>query len=118
MSRLLTLFLTLVALSETTISSGQQNFLLRTEKRLPRDKQWEDLQRRYNYIPAEMLTVAENELDSTISGRDCYKFICNSDTTRFLAFFLQRMDDPSYNKLIRFGRTVHRHYQPSENDSV
>ena len=97
---------------------GQQNFLLQPEKVLPTDKQWTDLQSQYNNIPTDKLRIIEKDLDSTISASDCYKFIHNADSTKFIAFFIMRKDNPKFDRLIHFGRTVHSHYRPSDKDSI
>jgi hypothetical protein len=97
---------------------GQQNFLLQSEKVLPTDKQWTDLQSQYNNIPTDKLRIIEKDLDSTISASDCYKFIHNADSTKFIAFFIMRKDNPKFDRLIHFGRTVHKHYRPSDKDSI
>src|SRR3989337_908437 len=97
---------------------GQQDFLLRPDKILPTDQQWTDLQSQYNSIPTDRLKIIERELDSTISAIDCYKFIHNSDTTKFIAFFIMRKDNPKFDRLVHFGRTVHSHYSPSVKDSI
>lgn len=97
---------------------GQENFLLRKEKVLPTNQQWIDVVTQYKFIPADKLSNIEMELDSTISANDCYKYIYNKDTSKFIAFFIMRIDKPKLDRLTHFGRTVHRHYQPSDKDSV
>lgn len=99
-------------------ASGQENFLSRPDKILPTDKQWTELQSKFNSIPIDRLKFIEKELDSIISATDCYKFIHNADTTKFLAIFVQRKDNPSYSRLTHFGQVVHRHYQPSGNNPI
>src|SRR5689334_18984723 len=85
---------------------------------LSKNKRWAALQLQYDSIPIGRLKTIEKELDSTIAADDCYKFIHNADTTKFLAFFIQRKDDPSYSRVTHFGRVVHIHNQPSQNDSI
>jgi hypothetical protein len=116
MARLLFIFL----LSSVTVFGvfGQAGFLLRPDKILPTTKQWTELQSKFNAIPTDRLKLVEKELDSIISAIDCYKFIYNADTTKFLAIFVQRKDDPSYPRLTHFGQVVHRHYQPSDSNSI
>lgn len=97
---------------------GQQKFLLQSKKVLPRDKQWTELQSQYNFIPFEKLRIIEKDLDSTISASDCYKFLHNADSTKFIAFFIMRKDNPKFARLEHFGRTVHEYYRPSEKDSI
>jgi hypothetical protein len=97
---------------------GQDDFLLRPNKILPTTKQWEELQFYYNFLPTKRLEVMEKELNSTISTTDCYKFIHNPDTTKFIAFFIMRKENPKFERLGHFGRVVHKHYQPSDNDSI
>jgi hypothetical protein len=96
---------------------GQEDFLLRQDKILPTDKQWTDLQLQYNSIPIDRLKLIERDLDSTISATDCYKFLYNTDSTKFIAFFIMHKDNPKFDRLIHFGRSVHIHYRPSDNDS-
>ncbi len=64
--------------------------------------QWKALEN-YNHIPDTLLYEAERVLWNTVSYPDCYKFIHNADTTRFIAFFITRADDPNYRTLTRFG---------------
>ncbi len=116
MTRLL--FILLLTSSPFARVFGQQDFLLRPEKVLPTEKQWTDLQSQFKAIPTDKLKIIEKELDSTISTTDCYKFIHNADTTKFIAFFVMRKDNPKFDRLIHFGRSVHRHYRPSDNDSI
>src|SRR5688572_21583860 len=116
MTRLL--FLSLLATLTSAPIFGQQDFLLRADKTLPADQQWTELQRQFNAVPTKRLKLIEKELDSTISATDCYKFMHNADTTKFLAFFMMRKNDPKFDRLTRFGRSVHKHYRPSESNSV
>jgi hypothetical protein len=87
-------------------------------KTLPTDEQWNNLQTQYNIVPREFIAAAETELDEEISSKDCYKYLYNSDSTRFLAFFIQKKRDPTYEKLTRFGQTVHLHNRASDTDSI
>jgi hypothetical protein len=116
MTRLLfTLLLTTATITQVF---GQQDFLLLPEKVLPTDKLWTDLQSQYNTIPNNKLRIVEKDLDSTIFASDCYKFIHNADSTKFITFFIMRKDNPKFDRLIHFGRSVHEHYRPSDNDSI
>jgi hypothetical protein len=116
MTRLLIILL--FAIVKVVTATGQQKFLLRPDKNLPKDKQWKALQLQNNSVPTERLKIIEHELDSTISVIDCYKFIYSADSSKFLAFFIMRKDNPKFNRLIHFGRTVRQHYHPSINDSI
>lgn len=108
------------AFSTLTISVvfGQKNFLLHADKILPTNKRWTDLQSQYNFIPSNKLQVIEKELDSIISSNGCYKFIHNEDTSKFIAFFVEYKDNPSYSRLTHFGQVVHKYYRPSEGNSI
>jgi hypothetical protein len=64
--------------------------------------QWKELEL-YNTIPDSLLLQAEKELEYTIAPKDCYKFIHNADSTKFIALFVNRADGPGYKKLTRFG---------------
>jgi hypothetical protein len=97
---------------------GQQKFLLQPKKVFPSDQKWADLQSQYNSIPTDKLRVVEKDLDSTISTSDCYKFLHNADSTKFIAFFIMRKANPKFDRLVHFGRTVQEYYRPSEKDSV
>jgi len=116
MTRLL--FILLLSIETSFHLLGQENFLLRSDKILPIDKQWTELQSEFNSIPIDRLNIIENELDSIVTSTDCYKFIHNADTTKFLAIFVQRKDNPTYSRLTHFGQIVHRHYQPSGNNHI
>lgn len=72
----------------------------------------------HNYLPTSLLKEIEKELDSTISAQDCFKFIHNPDTSKLIAFFLKERNDRSHSRLTHFGRVVHYHYRPTENDSI
>jgi hypothetical protein len=110
----------IILLSTLTIAQafGQETFLSRKEKGLPTNKEWQDLKVKYNYLPTAFLKTIEKELDSTISAEDCFKFIHNPDTTKFVAFFLQERNDKSHSRLTHFGQVVHRHYRTTDNDSI
>lgn len=113
------LVLTILISTSTVLTSyGQDDFLLRVNKVLPSDKQWTDLSGQHNSVPTSWLMKIEIELDSTISATDCYKFIYNTDSTKFIAFFIMHKDDPKFDRLIHFGRTVHWHYRPSDENSL
>lgn len=75
--------------------------------------QWKKLEK-YSHIPMDRLQQATIALDSTIAPETCYKFLHNADTTRFVAFFLQRIDEPNYEQLKRHGRTVYSYYGKNE----
>ena len=107
----------LITLSFTHVRS-QNSFLTQPERVLPTHKEWTDLQVQFNIIPADKLNIIEKELDSTISASDCYKFLYNPDSTKFIAFFVMHKDNFRFDKLIHFGRAVHKHYRPSDNDSI
>lgn len=72
----------------------------------------------YNHIPIDTLKLIESDLDSTIVASDCYKLLYNPDSSKFLAVLVQRIEDPSYSRLNRFGRIVHSQKRSSQNDSI
>jgi hypothetical protein len=108
MKRLVYIFL----LSTLTIAQafGQETFLSRKEKKLPTNKEWQEVKIKYNYLPIAFLRTLEKELDSIISAEDCFKFIHNPDTTKFVAFFLNKRNNKAHSRLTHFGQAVHRHY--------
>lgn len=112
------LFIFFLLILTTASLFGQQDFLLQPNKLLPSSKQWKDLQSQPNHIPTVHLKRIERELDSIISTPDCYKFLYNSDSTKFVAFFIMRHNNPKFERLTHFGRAVHKHYRPSPNDSI
>jgi hypothetical protein len=116
MKRLVYIFLLSTLI--TAQAFGQETFLSRKEKELPTSKEWQDLKIKHNYLPIAVLKTLEKELDSIISREDCFKFIHNPDTTKFVAFFLNERNDKAHSRLTHFGQVVHRHYRASDNDSI
>ena len=98
-----------------TVTSGQAHFLSRA---LPTNKKWTDFKLQYNSIPTQWLRSIETELDSTISSDDCYKFMYNSDTTKFIAFFIMRRGNPKFNRLTHFGQVVTEYSARLDEDSI
>lgn len=66
----------------------------------------------FNRMDTVLLKKIENLYDSTVLVEDCFKFIHNSDTTKFIALFMRKdqqkglKSDPTYLKIVRsFGIT-------------
>jgi hypothetical protein len=112
------IYIFLLSTLTTGQAFGQETFLSRKVKELPTNKEWQDLKLKYNHVPTAFLKTIEKELDSIISAEDCFKFIHNPDTTKFVAFFLHERNDRSHSRLTHFGQVVHQHYRATENDSI
>lgn len=88
------------------IQVSAQHYLGSEKRKLPTSKKWKNVQANFNYFPAEILQKAEIQLDSNITSASCYKFIPNSDTTKFISFYMITYGSKDHKRIFKKDRGV------------
>ncbi|KOS05060.1 hypothetical protein AM493_02685 [Flavobacterium akiainvivens] len=86
-------------------------------RQLPTEKQWKEVQNSYNNtIP--VLEYAQQDLEHTVVAKQAFKCIHNADTTRFIAFFVDRVDSEHYKFMDRFSGGSRMEYERRKTDTI
>ncbi|MEN9398980.1 MAG: hypothetical protein RL632_81 [Bacteroidota bacterium] len=100
----------------SAIEQNFENIIIKgAEFILPKEEQAKKFDTLFNAIPNDLIQV-QVYLDSFIYYRHCYKFIYNSDSTKFIALFVAPFSDFDYSTFLKYnGMTRNTYFPEGEN---